>query len=134
VIAFDDYEPNYNWTPIAIPKPKEAMMNKAEINEEDFMRAVVAKNTADVERPRDRKRIEMIATRLEDMLKVERNKEGRLAGMVARSLGGPGKEKNESHPEPVNTGIVGQIETLLDKLMKTNDMQAALISKLEDLM
>jgi hypothetical protein len=82
----------------------------------------------------ERRRIESIVSRLEDLLKQERNKEGRLAGMVGRSFGGANTEKNESHPEPVAAGIVGQLESLLDKLARTNEMQAVAISKLEELL
>jgi septal ring factor EnvC (AmiA/AmiB activator) len=65
----------------------------------------------------DRRRIESVVSRLEELLKQERNKEGRLAGMVARSFGGANSDKNESHPEPVPAGIVGQLEGLMDRLL-----------------
>jgi hypothetical protein len=103
-------------------------MDKAEI-----VREMIGESEAPVSKTA-RRRLDMVVTRLEDVLKQERNREGRLAGMVARCYGGANSGKNESHPEPVPAGIVGQLEGLLDKLAKTNEMQAVAISKLEELL
>ena len=83
----------------------------SKINEEALLRTITDEETPKV---RERKRIEVIATKLEEILKLERNKESRLAGIIARGFGEKGQAKNDPHPEVTPPGIIGQIESLLD--------------------
>jgi hypothetical protein len=100
------------------------------ISEDSILREMAR----DVPPKTDGRRIETFVRRLEEILKEERNKEGRLSVMVARTFGGGNQAKNESHAEPVPSGIIGQLESLLDKLSRSSERQSEHISSLEELL